>query len=569
MKTLYTFLFLCLSFPAMAQVGINNVGAAPHASAMLDISSTNRGLLVPRMTMAQRNAIVTPATGLMIFQTDNTPGYFYNAGTPAAPVWSMLGGTASPWLTNGSYVYYNSGNVGIGTNSPTALLHAIGTGTGQGNILFAGAYKAAPGNPPTTGVGTRMMWYPDKAAFRVGYVNGAQWDKSNIGDYSVALGFVPTASGNYSVALGANTTASGENATAIGYSTIASNKYATAMGVSTKASGEATTVTGVGSEASGYASAAMGFYTKSSTLAGLAIGRYNVGGGAASSWVGTDPIFEIGIGSSTSAKQNALTVLKNGRIGIGIAAPRQQLSVGDYLDIYSGFLNAPTRPSIRASSNNNLIINAFDAGILYFNLDGGTGETRFYNGSGSQELMHISAAGNVGIGTGLPQELLHVRSTTGTAKTRLQSIDRSAIEFYDNTKYRGAIGFDNFNGYLYLQNGGDVVLRNGNLGIGTISPTAKLDVNGSVKVGPAGSIILEIREITGSLEDYNYGLKYLAYPSGYNVNNTRVLSCQVYDNSNVDFLGWRDITEWQTRPTYIYLYEKDGPMSFRLILMKL
>jgi hypothetical protein len=113
MKTIYSFLFLCLSFPAVAQVGINNVGAAPHASAMLDISSTNRGLLVPRMTMAQRNAIASPATGLMIYQTDNTPGFFYNAGSTVTPLWMP----ATPWLKNGNHVFYNSGFVGIGTST--------------------------------------------------------------------------------------------------------------------------------------------------------------------------------------------------------------------------------------------------------------------------------------------------------------------------------------------------------------------------------------------------------------------------------------------------------------------
>ena len=51
-----------------------NVGigtATPNASAQLDISSTSKGMLVPRMTMAQRNAVVTPANGLLIYQTDN------------------------------------------------------------------------------------------------------------------------------------------------------------------------------------------------------------------------------------------------------------------------------------------------------------------------------------------------------------------------------------------------------------------------------------------------------------------------------------------------------------------
>ena len=71
-------------------VGINNSGAAAAASAMLDVSSTTKGMLIPRMTMAQRNLINQPANSLLIYQTDNTPGYYYNDGTPAAPSWEMF-----------------------------------------------------------------------------------------------------------------------------------------------------------------------------------------------------------------------------------------------------------------------------------------------------------------------------------------------------------------------------------------------------------------------------------------------------------------------------------------------
>jgi hypothetical protein len=71
-----------------AQVGIGT--NTPAASAQLDVSSTERGFLPPRMTSAQRDLIATPATGLLIFQTDNTAGYYYYNGT----AWVSLGGAS-------------------------------------------------------------------------------------------------------------------------------------------------------------------------------------------------------------------------------------------------------------------------------------------------------------------------------------------------------------------------------------------------------------------------------------------------------------------------------------------
>ncbi|RYY25990.1 MAG: hypothetical protein EOO04_11085 [Chitinophagaceae bacterium] len=72
------FLFLVIivfASSANAQMGIGT--SVPHSSAQLDITSTSKGLLIPRMTLAQRDAIASPATGLMIFQTDVNPGFFY------------------------------------------------------------------------------------------------------------------------------------------------------------------------------------------------------------------------------------------------------------------------------------------------------------------------------------------------------------------------------------------------------------------------------------------------------------------------------------------------------------
>ena len=71
------------SLPARAQTGGIAIGAAgaPDASAVLDLKSTTRGLLLPRLTGAERKAIVGPAAGLLIFQTNNGPGVYYYDGT--------------------------------------------------------------------------------------------------------------------------------------------------------------------------------------------------------------------------------------------------------------------------------------------------------------------------------------------------------------------------------------------------------------------------------------------------------------------------------------------------------
>src|SRR5450432_191416 len=70
----FTIIGLCL--PAFGQnVGVNLTGAAPDASAMLDVQSTTKGMLVPRMTTTQRTNISSPATGLLVF--DNSTGSFW------------------------------------------------------------------------------------------------------------------------------------------------------------------------------------------------------------------------------------------------------------------------------------------------------------------------------------------------------------------------------------------------------------------------------------------------------------------------------------------------------------
>ena len=75
------------TYSAFAQTAIG--GNTPDPSTMLDVQSTAKGVLFPRMTASQRNAIVSPATGLMIFNTDIT-SLEINLGTPASPSWQVI-----------------------------------------------------------------------------------------------------------------------------------------------------------------------------------------------------------------------------------------------------------------------------------------------------------------------------------------------------------------------------------------------------------------------------------------------------------------------------------------------
>lgn len=72
----------------LGQVGINTI--TPNSSSALDINSSNKGMLIPRMSKSERNGISNPAHSLLIYQTDNIPGYYYNSGTSVSPVWTQL-----------------------------------------------------------------------------------------------------------------------------------------------------------------------------------------------------------------------------------------------------------------------------------------------------------------------------------------------------------------------------------------------------------------------------------------------------------------------------------------------
>ncbi len=127
-------LLIGLSFPFWAQsIAINEDGSAAHLSSILDVKSTSKGILLPRMTKAQRDAIASPANGLMVYQTSSPAGYYYFNGAN----WDLIGNNASPWKMSGIHIIPTDNvdapgsvsSVGIGVTTPRSRLHVAANST--------------------------------------------------------------------------------------------------------------------------------------------------------------------------------------------------------------------------------------------------------------------------------------------------------------------------------------------------------------------------------------------------------------------------------------------------------
>lgn len=123
-KQLTVFTLLSITFHnARAQgLAVNTTGTPALGSAMLDVSSNEKGVLIPRMTTAQRTAIIAPATSLLVFDTDLSQ-FAYYTGTE----WTLLASGTNTWTISGTNQYSNvAGNVGIGTAAPGEKLEVAG-----------------------------------------------------------------------------------------------------------------------------------------------------------------------------------------------------------------------------------------------------------------------------------------------------------------------------------------------------------------------------------------------------------------------------------------------------------
>ncbi len=383
MKLFYIFIIGLFSITASAQVGVGTTN--PDLSSILDITSTNKGVLIPRVVLVdvlyQAPIINTPVASLLVWNSNplTTGGegvgfYYWDGGKW---VYLINTNTISSYITphNTLDMAYDQGGAGFGRiiTADTGIVLINGTDgirTTGGAVNMVGNYLGNTG-------GNQMFYYPRRGAFRAGSgvwndVNPGDGSPGigNIGTYSVAMGFNTQATEQFALALvngssaeaesavaigngaravqqddmalgqsavadGSSATAIGESSEATGSSSIAIGSAAhsigdqsTALGKSCQAEGDNSTAIGFGSEALGNESLAIGNGVRADAFSEFSLGSNNTnGGGDSENWVATDRLLSIGNGSTAGTQSNALVILKNGDTGVGIDSPTEKLDV--------------------------------------------------------------------------------------------------------------------------------------------------------------------------------------------------------------------------------------------------
>ncbi len=460
--TIAMLLLITTAIKAQVKVGDNVSNVNPNS--VLELESTNKGLLLPRLTTAQINAMTNVPKGMLLFNI--TDSALYVKRDSGWAILSMAAGNNAnqPWVYSGSNIY-NNNNVGIGTNTPKAKLHVQ-----DSSVLFAATTEppVTAGNPPISGVGRRMMWYADKAAFRVGYAENTEWDKNNIGLYSFATGS----------------------------HTLANKAYSFAAGVNSFATGTSSFATGGDSKAMGDYSLSAGNGTVAQSYAGLAIGVYNdtaSNGINLTSPNATNRLFQIGNGSF-GFRSNALTVLQNGNMGIGTTTPKAKLHVEDSSVVFTatGITNIGNynNPPV-SGAGRRMMWYANKGAFRVGNVTGNNwdkdniGEFSFAAGTDAK------ASGDYSFAAGNYSASKAYTSSVFGHWTQAQSFAGTTIGvFNDTTDIGSTFSINNANRLFQIGNGTGnnarrnavTVLQNGNMGLGTTTPIQTLDVNGRMNI---------------------------------------------------------------------------------------
>ncbi len=195
-----------------------------------------------------------------------------------------------------------------------------------------------------TNAGTKFMWIPSKHALRAGEVQGTQWDLDSIGDHSVAFGRNNQVSGVGSLSWGGSNTTSGNSSASWGVSNETSGSESATWGEDNTTSGNWSATWGEGNTTSGdwsatwgeenttsrsgsatwgfqnttsgAWSATWGFNNKNQSIAETVIGRYadTVANASLLFWQDSDQLLAVGNGTADDARNNALTLFKNGEL---------------------------------------------------------------------------------------------------------------------------------------------------------------------------------------------------------------------------------------------------------------
>lgn len=454
-------------------VAINTDGSAAASSAMLDIKSTIKGLLLPRMSRTERNAIAAPATGLLIYQNapDSTGFYYYNGSN-----WVALAGSAAAvtqaWSTNGN----------TGTNAASDFL---GTADNQDIVFkrnntrsgYIGSRNTSWGtgalNPAATGTGNVALGTNALAAVTTGNYNTATGDSALYSSGGGAYNTVIGAKAGYNITTGSNNVLIGYQA---GYNiTTASDKLYIANNSSDPPlvygdfSNKAIAL-GNSHEVQAPYSIALG-YLDTVTISGFGAVVAGHANKAAAQFA-----FLAGERNITGSSCNSC-----------IAG-----GVGNYLNAYNGI----------AFGQSNTVLGSFSFSAGINNYIGspqgyviGNGDSTFASGTFAIGVANkVRGVNAIAIGTANESPSFG-ETTMGIFATQYTPANVANSAPTDRLFTIG-------NGDFFVgRSDALVLLKNGNLGLGSSTPGSRLVVKGDFALGTNGTAINEIikQTVTGNI----------------------------------------------------------------------
>jgi hypothetical protein len=435
MKQLITVFAVLFSATVFGQnVGIGTT--TPDPNAQLDVSSSNKGILIPRMTLAQRNAIPGITLGLMIYQTDNNPGFYVNKSSSFAFNWVPITEGKNLWSTslgNANYISnINTGNVGIGTTLPETKFAV--TNDDSAIVLFNNSQTLANNIQSNIYVGT------GRNSFGGYFTGGIRTTGTSASTARMSLLTGAATAGN-----NLQERVSIDNAGNMGVGTISPN-YILDVNGRMRLRDKGTNLTaGI-------------WHNKADNTEAAFIGMVN------------DSTYGF-FGNGTSGNWKMGFDVKNAQMGIGMTDPTAPLSFTN---------NIGNKIALWGDANGGHYGLGIQGSLLQMYSSGSNADIAFGYGSSTSftEQMRIKGMGNVGIGTNNPTSKLEVFGNSGEGIS--VNSGSQALTIKTNLFAGGMIGTTtaaNIN-LIASNNIGATLKPDGNFGIGTTNPTtAGLVVN--------------------------------------------------------------------------------------------
>jgi trimeric autotransporter adhesin len=517
-------------------LAINTDGTTANASSLLEVKSTDKGVLIPRMSRAERNAIATPATGLLIFQ--NAPdsiGFYYYSGTTW--LWLATANSNQGWLTTGNTGTNVSTNF-LGTIDDVPLYFKVfsersGRIDNTNRNTFFG-FKT--GKNLTSGTGNTLIGHTAGETMTIGNKNiligtGAGYFANNFFEENVGVGDSAlngiagrfnTAIGHYTLRnnIGNSNVALGQSAGNANTSGLANTFIGTGAGLRNTTASENVFVgqnTGL-NNSTGTRNVFVG--QGAGQLSD--VGNNNVIIGHRAGWGSASSNYSVLIGDSAGFSHSTGNAV-NGVVFIGSKSGWQSVSINNtFVGTQTGYNNVSgfrnTFIGTRAGFNNinsddNTFIGyiagngnlsgannaALGSSTLYSNALGfynvAVGDSALYN-TGAGAAVATEGAGNTGIGF----RTLYT-NTTGSNNTALgNNANVTAANLSNATAigYRAAVGQSN-SIVLGSINGTNGATADTRVGIGTTTPATSLDVSGTTKIGINGTTVNAVIRATFNL----------------------------------------------------------------------